>query len=249
MSFSIPSKILVFMLSCLLSVSAWASDFDNGVKEAKAKNWPGAEQAFRASIQQNPLDANAFYNLGTSLAAQQKFPEAIWALEKSYKLNPKLKEARNNLQYCYNQAGIQETWEPALSYLQDKAYQFGINSWTYISITLVLLLSGFIFIGIAAKKMNLRRMSIVFAVFMAIFLFFSLRNALNAYDFKYNDTHVVLVQDETSVFHDDKGNMRFDLSLKGGSRYKIAEISNGRVGLLMKNQMVVWIDQKNVWMF
>ncbi len=245
MGFARITGSLIFLFS-LRAITAGASDFENGVAAAKAKNWKQAEQAFRLSIEKNPQDAYSYYNLGTSLAEQQKESEAIWALEKSLKLDPKLQAAENNLRYCYSQLGIGESWEPALPYFQEKAYQFGIDSWTFISIALGIVSGALIFIFIVSGKASTRKISLIFAVFTILSLIFTLRSALNSYHFRYNDTHAILIRSENSVYHDATGNRRFDLNLKGGTRYEIEETANGRIGLLMKNQMVVWVDEKAV---
>lgn len=234
------------LLWALLPFAVAASDFSDGVTAAKAKNWRQAEASFRKSIEADPANAYAYYNLGTSLAAQQKETEAIWALEKSLKLDPKLKAARNNIQYCYTQLGIPGSWEPALPYFRDKAYQFGIDSWTYISIGTGLAISILLFLFIVSEKSSTRKISLIFAVFLAMVLIFSLQSALSAYHFKYSDTHAVMIRDESSVYNDAQGNMRSDLQLKGGTRYQIEGFSNGRIGLMMRNQMVVWLDQRAV---
>lgn len=238
----------IFLL-CLISFfcsTAKASDFESGVKAAKAKNWRQAEQFFRNSIEQHPRMASAWYNLGTSLAAQQKESEAVWALEKSLKLDPKLKAARSNLQFCYTRLNIPDSWEPALPYFQDKAYQFGIDNWTSLSIALGFISAALIFLFIIASRKSTRKISLIFAVFAFLVMIFTLKNSLSAYHFRYSETHAVLIRDESSVYHDPVGNMKFDLNLKGGTRYEIEEITNGRIGLLMKNQMVIWIDQRAV---
>lgn len=222
------------------------TDFENGVQAARVKNWTEAEVFFRSSIEKAPLDAHAFYNLGTSLAAQRKDAEAIWALEKALKLDPTLKSARTNLQFCYTRLGFPEAWEPAQPYFQDKAYQLGIDSWTYISVALGIISSALIFIFIISEKAATRKISLIFAVFTTILLLFTLRTAWVSYDFRYSNTHAILLYDESSVFHDAQGNMKFDLYLKRGSRYEVQEITNDRVGLMMKNQTVVWVDKSMV---
>jgi len=237
---------IIFFLFSFVNFAAQASDFENGVQFSKEKNWAEAEKSFRSCIEKNPLNANAFYNLGTTLAAQQQEAEGIWALEKAIKLNPRFKEAKTNLQYCYAKLGIQETWEPALPYFQDKAYQLGIDFWTYTSIALVLVLAVFIFVSLVSAKSNTKKVTVIFSILILAVLFFTLKSALNSHHFKYNETHVVLMQDENSVFEDNTGNKRIDLQLKKGNRYEIDEIANDRIGLLMKNQSVVWIEDGSV---
>lgn len=245
MRFSALIKLL--LLSFLfLDLPGWASEFEEGVKFSKDKNWMEAEKSFRTFLEKNPTNANGYYNLGTTLAARQKETEAIWALEKAVKLNPNLKEARANLQYCYGKLGIQETWEPALPYFKDKAYQLGINFWTYTSIALAFILAVLVFFSIVTAKTNTRKITVIFSVLIAIGLFFTIQNALTGFSFKYNETHVVLMQDENSVFQNADGNMKIDLKLKQGNRFEIEEMTNSRIGLLMKNQQIVWIERNSV---
>jgi len=240
------SRFLIWAGIFFSSLCLHAADFENGVLSAKAKNWPEAESIFRKHIEASPLDANAYYNLGTTLAVQKKYAEAIWALEKALKLAPGLEEAQNNIQYCYTKLGIQETWEPALPYFREKAYRFGIDSWTYIAIATGFVFAVLLFIALVTKKATTRKITLIFTFLTGVLMIFTIRNALVAYQFKYNETHAVLMQDEKSVFINESGNANLDLRLLKGNRFEISGKSKGRIGLILRNQMIIWINADHV---
>lgn len=222
----------------LMTFSTSAGTFENGIREAGHQNWKAAALSFRQYVQANPYDAAGYYNLGTSLASLHQYEKAVWAFEKSLKLDP-AGAAVQNIQYCYARLGIRTAWEPALSYFQEKTYQLGIDTWTYLSVITALGLGILLFFFLAAQRMQTRKVFFLFLLLGLFLLIFNIYNAGSAYHFRYNETHAVLMQQQTSVYAASSGNKRIDLFLSAGARYELVEITTGRAGLRMENGSVV----------
>ena len=80
-----------------------ANQFINlGMTLYNAKKFPAAEALFRQATQADPNSALAYNDLGAVLNDQQRWDEAITALQKAVALNPTLDLARNNLAFSYS---------------------------------------------------------------------------------------------------------------------------------------------------
>jgi len=242
-------SLILTWFFCVVWLVSFSSDFENGVNAAKTKNWHEAEISFRKCIDKNPDDANALYNLGTTLAAVNHYPEAIWALEKAIKLNPELIGAKENLQFCYNKLNIMDYNASELSLFEQKVYSFGVQNWTFCALISAFIIAILIWFRMTSAKASVRKISLIFGILVVCFMILSLKNAIQASAYQNSNTHAIVLHDVASVFNDAQGNMKIDMSLKMGSRYKIDGFSNNRIGILMQNQMVVWIDKSDLKLF
>jgi tetratricopeptide (TPR) repeat protein len=242
-------SLILSLFFCVLSLSVFSADFEEGVKAARSKNWHEAEISFRKCLDKNPNDANALYNLGTTLAAVNHYPEAIWALEKSMKLDPKLIGARENLQFCYNKLNISDYNASDLSLFEQKVFSFGADNWTFCALISAFILAILIWFRMTSSNSSTRKISLIFGILVLCFMLLSLKNAIQASNYQNSDTHAIVLHDITSVFNDAQGNMKIDMSIKMGSRYKIDGISNNRIGIILQNQMIVWIDKSDLKLF
>jgi Flp pilus assembly protein TadD len=76
------------------------SSNDNGYRLFLASDYVAAESQFRKAIGENPTGALGFCNLGAALIGEQRFDEAIVALNTALALDPSLNLARNNLNWA-----------------------------------------------------------------------------------------------------------------------------------------------------
>ncbi len=242
-------SLILTWFFCAVWLFSFSSEFDNGVKAARSKNWHEAEISFRKCIDKNPNDANALYNLGTTLAAVNHYPEAIWALEKSLKLDPELIGAKENLQFCYNKLNILDYNASDLTLFEQKVFSFGVQNWTFCAVISAFVIAILIWFRMTSANSSVRKISLIFGILITLFFLLSLKNAIQASDYQNSNTHAIVLHDVSSVFNDAQGNMKIDMSLKMGSRYKIDGFSNNRIGILMQNQMVVWIDKNDLKLF
>jgi hypothetical protein len=100
-----------------------------------------------------------------------------------------------------------------------------------------------------SAKASVRKISLIFGILVVCFMILSLKNANQASAYQNSNTHAIVLHDVASVFNDAQGNMKIDMSLKMGSRYTIDGFSNNRIGILMQNQMVVWIEKSDLKLF
>jgi tetratricopeptide (TPR) repeat protein len=81
------------------------SRLNDGIRLAKKKDWAGAEQAYRDSLQLDPGPAEGWNGLGFALRNQKKYPESIAAYEEALKRRPNYAQALEYLGEAYVQMG------------------------------------------------------------------------------------------------------------------------------------------------
>lgn len=78
------------------------AQFNLGDALYEQKNYEAAEKNFSEVAERNvskSLESDAYYNLGNTYMAQEKYAEAFDAYKKSLKTNPENEDARYNLEY------------------------------------------------------------------------------------------------------------------------------------------------------
>jgi len=96
---------LAAVLVVLLPVPAPAATpapralLERAAAAAEAGRWQDAERDLRAVVEQGVHDPEAWYDLGTVLAHEGKYGEAVLALRRALRLDPRHEDARANLEW------------------------------------------------------------------------------------------------------------------------------------------------------
>ena len=242
-------KSLLFIFIGLFLPCMGATEFEKAIQFASAHNWQAATPIFRKLAKQQPDNAVVFYNLGTALAQQKQYPEAIWALEKALKLNPTLKAAKLNIFWCYSKLEITDPWENSLSFFQEKAYLFGIQKWLIATCISSLVTGFFLYQLLTSTRTNTRKVSLIIGIFSLFIFLFSLRYAVLLYQYTAENSHLILNQTIFSVYNDELGNRRIPIHLSAGLKFPLAGETSSRYGIEMKNQTVIWIEKNEAFPF
>jgi TolA-binding protein len=64
------------------------AEYHAGLSAAQAKDWVGAERAYRDALQESPSNPEIWYKLGVALSQQKRLPDAIAAYREALRLNP-----------------------------------------------------------------------------------------------------------------------------------------------------------------
>jgi tetratricopeptide (TPR) repeat protein len=132
-----PYLVLLFFLlqtstAFCLEPSQW---FEEGNRFSSEGNFERAIEAYKKSIEGNPLSPVAHYNLGIAYKNIKAFDKAVQSLEKSIELEPVNMDARVTLGNVYN---LQERWEEAIGQLnivihrkKSDAQAHGNLGWAY----------------------------------------------------------------------------------------------------------------------
>ncbi|MFA5292379.1 MAG: tetratricopeptide repeat protein [Phycisphaerae bacterium] len=74
---------------------------DKGLKELRQENWPAALAYFQKATEENPDDAEAYYNLGVTYGSLGRYQDAIEAYKQAIRIKPDYAKAHNMLGVTY----------------------------------------------------------------------------------------------------------------------------------------------------
>ena len=93
-------KVTISLLSVFLFVSfAWGVDFTSGISAYDKASYTDAVGHFRSAVDQDPLSAEAWYNLGNAYYKSGSPGKAIAAYRKALKIKPGDADILFNLQF------------------------------------------------------------------------------------------------------------------------------------------------------
>jgi tetratricopeptide (TPR) repeat protein len=95
------------------------SEYDRGVRARLVKNWPEAEQAFRAAIALRPAFADAWNELAYAIRNQGRYEESLGAYYEALRLQPDFPEALEYLGEAFVKLGRLEDARRILNRLRD----------------------------------------------------------------------------------------------------------------------------------
>jgi tetratricopeptide (TPR) repeat protein len=95
------------------------SEYDRGVRARLVKNWPEAEQAFRAAIALRPAFADAWNELAYAIRNQGRYEESLSAYYEALRLRPDFPEALEYLGEAFVKLGRLEDARRVLNRLRD----------------------------------------------------------------------------------------------------------------------------------
>jgi tetratricopeptide (TPR) repeat protein len=84
------------------------SEYNRGVRARVARDWKGAESAFRSAVALRPVFPDAWNELGYALRKQGRYAESLTAYDEALRLRPNFPEALEYLGEAYVKMGRAE---------------------------------------------------------------------------------------------------------------------------------------------
>lgn len=234
---------ICFVFLFLKVILIFASDFEQGLRFTKEKNWLLAASSFERHLQQHSKDDKALYNLGICLFHQNKNLEAIYYLEKAYKFNPNLQECKAPIESCRQRLGITGEWTEPFSPIRLKLMEISLNQWSYICLFFSLLSALFLFFYLKKKSSNTLYLLVSFMLLFVFSAYFTWQKSISL-----SNTHGVITTKILKTFADEKGNAMVDLTLFPGERVEINYVGE-RIELKLENDARTWITKNQLWLF
>lgn len=231
--------VLVFFKVGLL----FASDFEQGLRFTKEKNWLLAANSFEGHLQQHPTDDKALYNLGICLFHQNKDLEAIYYLEKAYKFNPNLQECKAPIESCRQRLGITGEWTEPFSPIRLKLMEISLNQWSFICLFFSLLSALFLFFYLKKKSSNTLYLLVSFMLLFVLSAYFTWQKSISL-----TNTHGIIITKILKTFADEKGTTMVDLTLFPGERVEVNYVGE-RIELQLENDVRTWVSKDQLKLF
>lgn len=231
--------VLVFLKVSLL----FASDFEQGLRFTKEKNWLLAASSFEQHLQQHPTDDKALYNLGICLFHQKKDLEAIYYLEKAYKFNPNLQECKAPIESCRQHLGMRGEWTEPFSPIRLKLMEISLNQWSFICLFFSLLSALFLFFYLKKKSSNTLYILVSFMFLFVLSVYFTWQKSISL-----SNTHGIITTKIFKTFADAKGSTTVDLTLFPGERVGVNYVGE-RIELELENDFKTWVSKDQLKLY
>lgn len=197
-------KIFILFITFLgLNSVVFAGDAQNRFERAEQmhmeKRFKEAITLLEREAKAQPYNPNVFFNLGLAYKAEKNYPKAIWAFEKTLKIEPKDAEAIQLIEACYTEMDSNQTWKDETGTFQRALIAMGSDFWSVLAIVFSLL--GAICIVLAKRtQLNVRRKWYIGTTVLSIItLIVCVANASSSYAYEHNDDYAIVLDNfETS---------------------------------------------------
>jgi tetratricopeptide (TPR) repeat protein len=154
--------------------SAQSDALSSGNAAYAAGNYAEAKDHYSRLVADEKMSASLFYNLGNCFYQLDELGEAIWAYERSLKINPGHENARFNLAFAQKQTYDNLTPESSdvLRWFRGTFFVLGLNFWSWISIISLLVFCILLYFFFTTKNPKIKNYALTFG-----FVFFGLLNA------------------------------------------------------------------------
>jgi tetratricopeptide (TPR) repeat protein len=190
-------------------------------KEAHAnKDFSTAIENWEKLLESNQNNPAVFFNLGLAYKANKSYAKAIWAFEKTLKLEPKNSEAIQLIESCYVEMDSNQSWVDPTGPLQRGLISFGSDNWSYLAIFLSLLSGTCIILAKRWNQSGRRKWLFGTASFSIISVFICVANASSSYHYEHTHHYAVVLE---NIELNEKGTT---VQLYAGQKVKVSEWNN-----------------------
>lgn len=187
--------ILLFALQRAALSGYDINRFEAAKKAHLEKRFVDAISFLEQEMETQTNNPSVYFNLGLAYKAEERFPEAIWAFEKTLKLQPKDADAIELIESCYIEMDDSKTWESETGTFQRALIALGSNFWSGLSILLSFTAGIAIILSKRSKSSNKKKWLLGSAFFSIITLFICLANASSAYEYEHSHNYAIVLED------------------------------------------------------
>ncbi|MCR9171718.1 MAG: hypothetical protein NXI10_04450 [bacterium] len=215
-------KLIIVVIAFFgLQMAAVAGDelnrFERAEQAHMEKRFNEAITLLEKEAKAQPYNPSVFFNLGLAYKADKNYPKAIWAFEKTLKIQPKDSEAIQLIEACYAEMDSNQTWEDETGTFQRALIAMGSDFWSVLAIVFSLL-GGICIILAKRTQVNTKRKWYVgTTVFSVITLFICIANASSSYQYEHSDRSAIVLNEVE--FGDN--NVSAEKQLKAGSKVTV----------------------------
>ena len=188
------------------------SNFDEGIKAFKDKDYDTAIDKFQASLVQSQDDIASYYNLGLAFHENKFYGKAIWSFEKVLKISPSDGEAKERIERSYAALDPSLQWEARLNRLESALYGFSGSTWSFIAIAFSFILSISIILFIRSKNSSTRRLYFIFGGMSLTVLIFSIVIASGSSSYSAESNFAIITKESIPTYKDSTKTTTIKLS-------------------------------------
>jgi len=223
-------KLLSIFIAIIgLQVAVFASDkqsrFERAEQMHMEKRFKEAITLLNKEAKARPHNPSVFFNLGLAHKAEKNYPKAIWAFEKTLKIQPKDSEAIQLIEACYAEMDSNQEWKDETGTFQRALIAMGSDFWSVLAVVFSLL--GGICVVLAKRtQLNVKRKWYFGTVaFSVITLIVCIANASSSYQYEHSSDYAIVL-DELELSDKTISEQKINSEFKAGSKITVQKWNN-----------------------
>lgn len=218
---------LFFSFVSLLTAPAIAASENASIVKSKQayfeKRYDDAIEILRKERQKEPRNPSIYFNLGLSFRAAKHYPQAIWAFEKTLKLQPNDSEAIELIESCYLEMNDGLTWKDTVGTFHRSLFAMGSNFWAILAIVSSVLSALFLVLMRRTEKTSKKKLYLTITIASGVVFVSSFYAASTSHTFENDHSYAIVIDKNTAVYKSAKSasNEPTSIQLKAGSKVKI----------------------------
>lgn len=212
--------IAIFGLQMAVFAGDKQSRFERAEQMHMEKRFKEAIALLEREAKARPHNPSVFFNLGLAYKAEKNYPKAIWAFEKTLKIQPKDSEAIEMIEACYAEMDSDQSWSDETGTFQRALIAMGSDFWSVLAIVFSLLAAICI---VLAKRTQLhvkRKWYIGTVAFSIITLVVCIANASSSYQYEHSSNYAIVLND-IELSDNSIPEQKLKTGLKAGSKIAV----------------------------
>lgn len=196
---------IVSLLFVVTPVVAGKSEsaFEKSKKAYYEKNYAEAITLLEAELKKEPRNPSLYFNIGLAYKGEKKYAKAIWAFEKSLKLNANDTESIQLIEACYQELNSNQTWKSDTGTFQRALFSMGSNFWSLMAIVFSILAALFIIRMQQIKVIQKKKNQLGLAIASCMLLLVSVYIASGTYNYERAHDYAIVIDNNVAAFNSE----------------------------------------------
>lgn len=218
---------LFFSFVALLTAPAIANSENASIVKSKQayfeKRYDDAIEILRKERVKEPRNPSIYFNLGLSFRAAKRYPQAIWAFEKTLKLQPNDTEAIQLIESCYLEMDEGLVWKDNVGTFHRSIFAIGSNFWAILAILTSIFAALFLVLMRRTEKPSKKKLYLTITVAIGVLFLFSLYAASETHSYENEHNYAIVIDENAAVYKSEKSDSDepSSIQLKAGSKVRI----------------------------
>ena len=241
--------LITILILCATPLLMAQEHFNKGVQAFEEGEFENATNYFHAHVEDFPLDYVGYYNLGNAYYKQKKYPHALWAYEKTLKINPRYNDAIFNAKLSYDRAGLVGEWKHSTSMISQLLFGVQKNAWAIITLLFSSTLAITLFLMFTTTRVTLKRILFlvtgicIFIVSTALILALMHKSHLTT----ENKGVIIIATANAKVAPNSESRTLF--SIPGGQKVQLLREQEDWIEVQISAENVGWLKKEDLRKF
>jgi len=242
----------VIVLAAILPVKIFASEQTSSLQSANEayenEEYKLALDGYAQLLADGYSSTSLFYNAGNAYYRTGEIGEAIWAYEKSLKIDPSNKDAQGNLKFVNQKTEdrIDNSLPGIGAWLQSILFGPYINLWSWMSILSSCLFAFSLVIYFTAKGTRRKKFGLLLGGIFGFILLFTTITAHQHKIYITEQTQAIIISPQAEVKTSPVDKSKISFTLKEGDKVELLSGSKGWMQIEI-NENTGWVKESVIW--